>query len=100
MNLAEIHNALSNSIKSLIKNDRYLLEQDSSERSIAFRLGLYMNIEFGDFDIDCEYNRNAATENNKKLIFCLKQKLVELNLIRDSEATIDSIIERALKELK
>lgn len=40
--------------------DRYLLRLDAHERSICFRLAVYLAEQFPEFDVDCEYNRNHA----------------------------------------
>lgn len=48
-----------NAIEKLLKKDKYLLRADVNERSITHRLGMYLQDEFPDYDVDCEYNRNG-----------------------------------------
>lgn len=46
-------------IKLLFESDKFLFQVNSSERSISHRLALYLTPQFADFDVDCEYNRDA-----------------------------------------
>ncbi len=49
---------VDNAIHSLLRQDPYLLQKDVNERSISHRLAMYLQDEFEDWDVDCEYNRN------------------------------------------
>jgi hypothetical protein len=46
-------------VGSLLDWDTYLLKVDANERSISHRLAIYLEREFPDFDVDCEYNRDG-----------------------------------------
>lgn len=48
-------------LKKLYHNDYSLIKRACSERSIVFRLGLYLANSLADygFDVDCEYNKNG-----------------------------------------
>lgn len=48
---------LEAALTSLLDEDRHLFDVDANERSISFRLAYYLQREFPDCDIDCEYNR-------------------------------------------
>ena len=39
---------------------------DAHERSICFRLAVYLAEQFPEFDVDCEYNRNHADDDYLK----------------------------------
>lgn len=43
----------------LLKNDLFLLENNVNERSITHKLAEYLQLEFSDYNVDCEYNRNG-----------------------------------------
>lgn len=43
-------------MKSFYEKERYLLENNANERSLTHKLAEYLNLEFQDFDVDCEYN--------------------------------------------
>jgi hypothetical protein len=43
----------------LQKNDSSLLEQGVNERSIAHKLAEYLQDQFPDWNVDCEYNRKG-----------------------------------------
>lgn len=48
---------LERALRRLLDTDRYLLENDLSERCIAARLAMYLCELFPDRDVDVEYNR-------------------------------------------
>jgi len=50
----------------LLANDQYLLKADANERSITHKLAEYLQTEFSDWNVDCEYNRNGM--NIKRLM--------------------------------
>jgi len=52
--------------KQLWDFDKRLLELDAHERSICFRLAVYLAEQFPEFDVDCEYNRNHADKRYQK----------------------------------
>lgn len=62
MNAEVIKKLLIDSCNKLIESEHHLLENDSSERSIAHRLACIIgkliknNKMLGDFSVDCEYN--------------------------------------------
>src|SRR6266487_6642828 len=41
---------------------------DAHERSVCFRLVIYLAEEFLEFDVDCEYNRNRAEKSYQKRV--------------------------------
>ena len=61
----EVHNKVNRSIDRLLENDCALLKIDANERTISHRLGLYLQLEFVEWNVDCEYNRNL--DNPKRL---------------------------------
>lgn len=84
LNVIEIkmENKLITAIKVLFMRDRFLLENDIHERSIAHRLGMYLQPLFSEWDVDCEYNKK---EINPKLLDgikgCNEQKKIKYTLI-------------------
>jgi len=46
-------------IGKLFKRDRALFKVNANERSITHRLGIYLQENFPNWDVDCEYNRNG-----------------------------------------
>lgn len=54
----EVHNKVDQAIVQLLENDYYLLQIDANERAISHRLGLYLQLLFEGWHVDCEYNRN------------------------------------------
>jgi len=45
-------------LRQLFKNDYHLLEIKAHERSIAHKLAEYLQQQFPDWHVDCEYNRH------------------------------------------
>lgn len=56
---SEIENKLEKSLKRLLKDDFFLLESDAHERSITHKLAEYLQDEFEEWNVDCEYNRRG-----------------------------------------
>lgn len=59
MENAEVREKLRLAIKELYEKDFSLIQRKCCERSIVFRLGIYLNNIFEEYDIDCEYNKNG-----------------------------------------
>ncbi len=59
MESAEVKKRLENAIHLLYTKDKWLLQVDANERSITFRLGMYLQELFEDWHVDCEYNRDG-----------------------------------------
>ena len=57
MGEGEVRERLERALRRLLEADRYLLENDLSERCIAARLAMYLRDEFDEHDVDVEYNR-------------------------------------------
>lgn len=58
----EIQTRFKCAIDKLYQNDFSLIQRKCSERSIVFRLGLYLSHEFENLgcNVDCEYNKNGV----------------------------------------
>lgn len=63
----EIKEKVIDSIKELYSEDYYIIDNDVSERSITHKLAIYLQNQFTEYDVDCEYNRNM--KNPKKITF-------------------------------
>jgi hypothetical protein len=46
-------------IRQLLRNDHHLLKINAHERSIAHKLAEYLQQQFHDWHVDCEYNRHG-----------------------------------------
>ena len=56
---SEIKRKVEFCIRQLLRNDRHLLEIKANERSIAYKLAEYLQQQFHDWHVDCEYNRHG-----------------------------------------
>ena len=91
--LEKIHIALD----TLISNDRYLFENDLSERCITHKLAEYLQPLFLGYNVDCEYNRNVSDIKNEKRINILKDELTKkmkehLRINNDREQIIEKSV--------
>lgn len=57
----EVKDKILRAYRMLFTRDSHLLVADANERSITHRLAIYIQNEFPEYDIDCEYNRNGLT---------------------------------------
>ena len=62
--------------KKLLRCDEYLLLNDVNERSITHKLGEYLQEEFAEYNIDCEYNDNLGDPKNIEPWNSLKDNLI------------------------
>lgn len=79
MKFDDVKEKLNKAIKTFIERDEYLLENDVNERSMTHKLAEYLQDEFEDYNVDCEYNKNCATaENSKRISFIEEEsKIIE-----------------------
>ncbi len=55
----EVLEKIENAYRKFLKRDLHLLEVNANERSITHRFAIYLEEEFPDYHVDCEYNRNG-----------------------------------------
>lgn len=95
----EIINKVNEGIKSLFKNDFWLLNNDLNERSITHKLAEYLQTHFIDYNVDCEYNGDIAraNEGSRKKISAIWHVLRLANRLTVSELqnqNEDDIVQR------
>jgi|JI10StandDraft_1071094.scaffolds.fasta_scaffold1172948_2 hypothetical protein len=86
MENVEIVSKVVIAIEMLLSNDKFLLENDLSERSVAHKLAEYLQLLFLNHNVDCEYNGNVDTLSGKKRISILKSELEQRGLLKVKEA--------------
>ncbi len=64
----EIEKKVWVAIGVLFKNDAFLLENDVNERSVSHKLAEYLQKQFPDWNVDCEYNRMKNQNNDEEYI--------------------------------
>lgn len=62
-----VENKLTRAYQRLVRDDIYLFTADVNERSITHKLAEYLQVEFFEYHVDCEYNRDGI--DPKKLDF-------------------------------
>ena len=83
--LDEIKQKLQHSLDQLWRQDKHLLCIDANERSITHRLAIYLEKEFGGYNVDCEYNREG--DDPKRLLWILNQSVSGETQAYNLEAT-------------
>jgi len=68
--LDEIKEKVRKSLYLLWREDRYVLGVNASERSITHRFAVYLEQEFADYKVDCEYNREGDKFKRYREIVC------------------------------
>ena len=67
--------AVAAALSALLRNDYDLLIMNANERSITFRFAMYLQSQFPDWTVDCEFNRDGVDP----------KKLEHMDLYPDSE---------------
>ncbi len=55
-----VKDAVKEAVDELISKDHYLLINEANERAISHRLAVYLEKNYTDRNIDCEYNRDLG----------------------------------------
>ncbi|MFH6983596.1 hypothetical protein [Marinoscillum luteum] len=76
-------------LAELLARDEFLLINDLSERSISHKLAEYLQTQFPDYHVDCEYNGSAANDYEKKKINIVWEQLAEAGLLHDREMELE-----------
>lgn len=97
METSKIIEKVNVSINKLFENDKWLIENDLSEQSISHKLGEYLQTNFMEFNVDCEYNGNIDEERGRKRITIIKRELEEKGLLKQTEEELPmDLIHRAV----
>ena len=59
MSLKDVQKKVKTALRLLRELDSFLLEADTNERTISHKLAEYLQKEFPDYNVDCEYNRHG-----------------------------------------
>jgi hypothetical protein len=55
----DIEERVNRAKAKFLERDRYLLEVNANERSMTHKLAEYLQAEFPEFNVDCEFNRKG-----------------------------------------
>lgn len=58
----EIKKKVEIAIKTLFEKDSFLLENKANERSVSCKLAEYLQSQFSEYNVDCEYNKKGEGE--------------------------------------
>lgn len=102
----EIKRKVNVAIGILFKNDSCLLEIGANERSVSHKLAEYLQIQFPDWHVDCEYNRKGdsikriGSESRIYPDIIIHQRGVTENLLMMEIKTSRDMTENDYKKLK
>lgn len=80
--IKDVKQKVSEAITKIFERDLYLLTHDLNERTIAHKYAIYLQEQFSEYDVDCEYNKNVDDDRNKKLIYIVEKEYREINRIK------------------
>lgn len=75
----EVKDAVRQALRKFYLNDSFLFHNNAHERTLTFRLGIYLQELFSAWNVDCEYNKNIATVEGNKLLSAKCNNLQRLN---------------------
>jgi len=87
----EIENKIQTSIGILFKKDAFLLLHAAHERSVTHKLAEYLQKEFPDYHVDCEYNKHSK-EVKKLLRKCSEKELEKRTCGKSSDRIYPDIV--------
>jgi hypothetical protein len=101
----EIKKKVEVCIRQLFKNDYQLLENDAHERSISHKLAEYLQQQFPDWHVDCEYNKHyiKIKKLNNKIVYpdiIVHIRNTDLNLLVIELKCSDKDYEHDIEKLK
>ena len=67
MEKEKVERKIKNAIKDFEERDHDLLEININERSVTHKLAEYLQVEFEDWNVDCEYNRKEFSAKELEL---------------------------------
>lgn len=76
----EIKNKVLEAKRLLLHNDQFLLEDDLNERTISHKFAEYLQRQFPDWDVDCEYNRVPRDSHYSHYYHDLEEKFIKKKL--------------------
>ncbi len=91
MDIEEIKRRFDVALNNFLESDNYLLISNISERAIAHKLAEKLQIQFTEYDVDCEYNGDVDNHDNKKHIHILRDRIVEINGLKEAERDLNEV---------
>lgn len=81
----DIRYKVETALEVLLEDDEWLLVNDMSEQSISHKFAEKLQFLFREYNVDCEYNGDIESPNDRKHINLLKLELVAKNLLKEKE---------------
>jgi len=85
----EVREKLFIALNQLSINDLWLLHNNLNERTIAHKLAEYIQQNFPEYHVDCEYNRDVEQNSGLKKVNILKERYEAIKNVVVDGASID-----------
>jgi len=82
MEIDDVKEKVEYGMRLLRDNDQDLFEVNVNERTITHKLAEYLQNQFTDYNVDCEYNRY---EDTTKKLRSIKNRVLDITNLKDSE---------------
>lgn len=91
MKFEKLKSKVEKAIALFFKHDYFLIKNNVNERSVTHKLAEYLQLEFSEYHVDCEYNRMVdkmidRTMNEEKKDKDYIQKMLNLKIKEDINA--------------
>ncbi|QOT12793.1 hypothetical protein JNUCC32_12540 [Paenibacillus sp. JNUCC32] len=80
--LRDVKQKVDKAITKIFERDLYLLINDLNERTIAHKYATYLQEQFSEYDVDCEYNKNADEDKKKKMIYIVEKEYWKIKRLK------------------
>jgi hypothetical protein len=90
--IEEICQRVDTAIGILFKNDIYLLKIGVHERTVSHKLAEYLQAQFPDWNVDCEYNRKGGVVQKLLTRECSKKPKVYPDIIIHQRGTTNNLL--------
>lgn len=87
--IEQIKEKVNKAVNLLLKNDLFLLEKNVNERSVSHKLAEYLQQQFQEFSVDCEYNR--MKDKNMDTEFITKKLNFDIESLISNDTTAKTV---------
>lgn len=90
--IEEIKEKVNNAVNLLLKNDLFLLDKNVNERSISHKLAEYLQQQFPEYRVDCEYNRMRGENSDEDFLdYVTKTLVLEIKDIKTDDVEAKTV---------
>lgn len=87
--IEQIKEKVNKTVELFLKQDSFLIKYDVNERSITHKLAEYLQEQFPEFSVDCEYNR--MKDKNMDTEFITKKLNLDIEGLNSDDTTAKTV---------